>query len=100
MAKMITEAIEFPGFAFIQALSHCITFCPEQSKWKDIVRPFDQEATRDPVVAAQRIHADDGFSAGVIYRNPRRCWPVEVLDATGRNHIGSAVEELGKEFKL
>lgn len=100
MAKMIAEAIEFPGFAFIQALSHCITFCPEQSQWKDIVRPFDGETTNDSVVAAQRIHGDDGFSAGVIYKDPRPCWPVESLDETARSHIPDALNALGQEFRL
>jgi len=100
MAQMIAEAIEFPGFAFIQALSHCITYCPEQSQWKDIVRPFELDATNDSVVAAQRIHADDGFSAGVIYKNPRPCWPIEHLDSSGRDHIGNAVDALGKGFEI
>ena len=100
MAQMIAEAIEFPGFAFIQALSHCITYCPEQSQWKDVVRPFELNATDDSVVAAQRIHADDGFSTGVIYKNPRPCWPIEHLDNSGRDHIEDALNALGEGFAL
>lgn len=77
LAKMISEAIEFKGFAFIQALSQCITFCPEQKEWKEIVREFDQPFTDDSVEAAMRLHGDDGFSKGVIYRKERPIWPPE-----------------------
>ncbi len=57
-----------PGFAFVQVLSPCPTFRPEQMEWKHHVRGFVQQATSDPVEAAQRIQADDGMSTGIIYR--------------------------------
>ena len=100
MAQMIAEAIEFPGFAFIQALSHCITYCPEQSQWKEIVRPFESEATQDSVIAARRIHGDDGFSTGVIYKNPRPTWPVETLSDTEGAQVEARLKALGQEFQI
>jgi 2-oxoglutarate ferredoxin oxidoreductase subunit beta len=69
LAKLLVDAIRHPGFAFVQALSPCPTFRPEQMDWKRQVRAFNLEATNDPVEAARRIQADDGMSTGVIYRN-------------------------------
>ncbi|MGD8578840.1 MAG: thiamine pyrophosphate-dependent enzyme, partial [Lysobacterales bacterium] len=68
LAKILVEAIQHPGFSFIQALSPCPTFRPEQMEWKRQVRPFEDERTADPILAAQRIQADDGMSMGVIFR--------------------------------
>jgi len=69
LAKILVEAIRHPGFAFVQALSPCPTFRPEQMDWKRMVRGFEQEATNDPMEAARRIHSDDGMSTGIIYRS-------------------------------
>ncbi|MDT8321041.1 MAG: thiamine pyrophosphate-dependent enzyme [Xanthomonadales bacterium] len=69
LAQMLVEAIEHPGFSFIQVLSPWPTFRPEQTQWKHQVRPFEGGPTGDPILAAQRIQADDGMSFGVIYKN-------------------------------
>jgi 2-oxoglutarate ferredoxin oxidoreductase subunit beta len=61
--------MEHKGFSFVQALSPCPTFRPEQMQWKQHVRVFDEETSSDPVEAAQRIQADDGMSTGIIFSN-------------------------------
>lgn len=80
LAKMIYDAMQFPGFAFIQVLSQCITFVPEQIAWKDQVHPFGK-TTDDAATAASMIHRDNeqtgGTGTGVIYKSPRPVWPVE-----------------------
>ena len=68
LARILVEAIEHRGFSFVQALSPCPTFRPEQMEWKHQVRGFEQETTSDPIEAVQRIQADDGMSTGVIFR--------------------------------
>jgi 2-oxoglutarate ferredoxin oxidoreductase subunit beta len=68
LARILVEAIRHPGFAFVQTLSPCPTFRPEQMEWKRQVRAFAEETTGDPVEAARRIQADDGMSLGIIYR--------------------------------
>jgi 2-oxoglutarate ferredoxin oxidoreductase subunit beta len=68
LARMLTEAIEHRGFSFIQVLSPCPTFRPEQMEWKHHVRVSGEEATDDPTVAARRIQAGDGMSTGILYR--------------------------------
>ena len=69
LAKILVAAIEHKGFSFIQALSPCPTFRPEQMQWKHHVQAFEAETTGDPIEAAQRIQADDGMSTGIIFRN-------------------------------
>lgn len=70
-AKLISEAIDHPGFSFIQVLSPCVTFRPEQRDWKKIVRPAPIEATTDPAAAARRLMTDDNFYLGVLYKGSR-----------------------------
>jgi len=69
LAKILVAAIQHKGFSFVQALSPCPTFRPEQMQWKKHVTAFEEETSSDPVEAAQRIQADDGMSSGIIYRN-------------------------------
>lgn len=61
MSKVFVDAIEHKGFAFVEVLSPCKTFRPEQMEWKHQVHLKATEATDDPVLAAQHIHADDGM---------------------------------------
>jgi 2-oxoglutarate ferredoxin oxidoreductase subunit beta len=75
LAQVIHEAMIFPGFAFIQVLSQCITFVPEQLAWKDAVHPIG-DTSSDSATAAALIHNDDGTGTGIIYRNSRPAWPL------------------------
>jgi 2-oxoglutarate ferredoxin oxidoreductase subunit beta len=69
LAKILVAAMQHEGFSFVQALSPCPTFRPEQMQWKHHVRAFEAGTTSDPIEAAQRIQADDGMSAGIIFQN-------------------------------
>jgi 2-oxoglutarate ferredoxin oxidoreductase subunit beta len=93
LAKILFEAMQHPGFAFIQVLSKCKTFVPEQEAWKNLVNAFD-ETTSDPSVAGTLLHSDDGFQTGILYRNPRPVWPVPHEQAQ------TPPENLRKEFRL
>jgi len=68
LARILVEAINHPGFSFIQVLSPCPTFRPEQMEWKHHVRVSEIETTDDPILAVQRIQADDGMSTGILYQ--------------------------------
>ena len=70
-AALLTEAIRYPGFSFVEILSPCVTFRPEQRDWKEAVRPTPVEPTDDPARAARRLITDDGFNIGVLYRGTR-----------------------------
>ena len=69
LARILVSAIEHKGFSFVQALSPCPTFRPEQMQWKHHVQAFEAEVTSDPIEASQRIQADDGMSTGLIFRS-------------------------------
>jgi 2-oxoglutarate ferredoxin oxidoreductase subunit beta len=71
VARLIVEAIRHPGFSFVEVLSPCVTFRPDQRSWKESVRPAAVEATDDPARAARRLMTDDGFNVGVLYTGNR-----------------------------
>jgi 2-oxoglutarate ferredoxin oxidoreductase subunit beta len=71
-ADTIAKAIRHPGFAFVQVLSPCVTFRPEQRGWRNLVHPAPVEPTDDPARAARRLLTDDSFFTGVLYHNQHR----------------------------
>jgi len=93
LAKILVAAIEHKGFSFVQALSPCKTFRPEQMGWKKQVRGFGDEATADATLASERIHADDGMSTGVIYQ---RGYPVY---QPGGREVGD-LQQFDREFEI
>ncbi|MCL4791299.1 MAG: 2-oxoacid:ferredoxin oxidoreductase subunit beta [Gammaproteobacteria bacterium] len=74
-AKIIVEAVHHPGFSFVEILSPCVTYRPDQRAWKDCVRSAPVEPTDDAARAARRLMTDDGFNLGVLYRGDR--WPYQ-----------------------
>jgi len=70
-ADILAQAIRTPGFSFVEILSPCVTFRPDQREWKNVVRPAPVETTDDPVLAARRLLTDDGFNIGVLYSGNR-----------------------------
>jgi 2-oxoglutarate ferredoxin oxidoreductase subunit beta len=93
-AALIAQAIKHPGFSFVEVLSPCVTFRPEQKEWKSMVRPAPVEATDDPVQAARRVMTDDGMNLGVLYAGDR---PPYALDY-GR--APKNVTDLEMEFRV
>mgnify|MGYP006289736345 CR=1 FL=1 len=74
MAKLLAEALAFPGFSFLHVLSQCITFCPEQVDWKGLVREREVPAATTAAQAAAVLHDDSGFQIGLLYREERPAW--------------------------
>lgn len=70
-ARMIAEGIRHPGFSFIEIMSPCVTFRPDQRQWKQMVRSSPVPPTDDPARAARRLMTDDGFNIGVLYAGRR-----------------------------
>jgi 2-oxoglutarate/2-oxoacid ferredoxin oxidoreductase subunit beta len=86
-ADILVEAVRHPGFSFVEILSPCVTFRPDQREWKTKVHPAPVAATSDPARAARRIMTDDGMNIGILYRGDRR--PYE-------SKIGAKIAELAK----
>jgi len=70
-AAILAEAVRHPGFSFVEVLSPCVTFRPEQREWKTRVHAAPVEPTDDPGRAARRLMTDDGFNIGVLYQGSR-----------------------------
>jgi len=86
--------VRHPGFSFVEILSPCVTFRPEQRGWKEAVRPSPVEPTDDPARAARRLMTDDGFNIGVLFQGNRPPFSGTAAKAT------HAVADLEKGFLL
>ncbi|MCU7934798.1 MAG: 2-oxoacid:ferredoxin oxidoreductase subunit beta [Candidatus Thiodiazotropha sp. (ex Dulcina madagascariensis)] len=94
LTRLLVEAMQHPGFSFVQVLSGCVTFRPDQRGWKALVHPFINDLpTEDRVKAAQIIQADDGKATGVIYATEFPVWQPE-------NRTETELSELEEEFYL
>ncbi len=93
-ADMLVEAIRTPGFSFVEILSPCVTFRPEQRAWKNVVHPASVQWTDDPARAARRVMTDDGFNVGVLYKGSRPAYQPPVGRARKQ------VADLEKEFAI
>jgi 2-oxoglutarate ferredoxin oxidoreductase subunit beta len=71
LADILVQGIRTPGFSFIEVLSPCVTFRPEQKEWKKMVRAGNLSSTADVALAARQIYADDGMNLGVLYAGDR-----------------------------
>jgi len=96
MSKILVSALEHPGFSFVQVLSPCKTFRPEQMQWKKQVHNTFV-LTDDTAQAAQAIHNDDGMGLGIVFQRDIPVWslvnkniPKETID----------VNVLASEFNL
>ncbi len=93
-ADIIAQAMKHPGFSFVEILSPCVTFRPEQRDWRKLVRPAEVEATDDAALAARRLTKDDGMNIGVLYAGDRVPYPASVRQPR------CSVADLEAEFEL
>jgi len=93
-AEILARAIRHPGFSFVEILSPCVTFRPEQREWKAQTRPAPVASTGDPARAARRLMTDDGFNIGVLFEGDRPTCPIGPVPAT------CTPEQLEEEFAL
>ena len=93
-ARIIVEAVRHPGFSFVEILSPCVTYRPDQRAWKERVHRAPVDATDDAARAARRVMTDDGFNLGVLYRGSRPPYtPPNVK-------VIADLAELEREFEL
>lgn len=94
LTKLLVDAIEHPGFAFLHVLSPCQTYRPEQKDWKHLIHPCRLAGPTDnPVEAARRIQADDGMATGLLYAQHLPVWQP-------RNQPSATIEDLELEFRI
>ena len=98
MAKLLAEALEFPGFSFLHVLSQCITYCPEQTDWKSIVHERDGGPATAAGEAATLLHRQDRFETGLLYRDERPMWSPPRVDKAGDD--SDVLDALATAFEL
>ena len=93
LAELIVEGIRWPGFAYIEVLSPCVTFRPEETAWKKLVRPDALATVPDRAAASAAVLADDGFGLGVLYRGERSAAPT-------RGPVTTTLGAVARQFEL
>ncbi len=93
LTKLLVEAIQHPGFAFLHVLSPCQTFRPEQKEWKHLVHACRLGPTDNPAQAAHLIQADDGMGLGILYAQRQPVWQPA-------NHATASPSAFDQEFRL
>ena len=73
LSRLLVEAIDYKGFAFVHVLSPCQTFRPEQKAWKTQVHPCEPDSV-DLRDVQRCVQMDDGLALGVLYRHPMSVW--------------------------
>lgn len=71
VARLIVEGVHHPGFSFIQVLSPCVTYRPEQREWKQAVHASGDQPPQLVAEAMHRLASDDGFTTGVLFAGNR-----------------------------
>jgi len=74
LTKLLVGAIQHSGFSFLQVLSPCQTFRPEQKTWKTEVHPWSTGPTDDAAEAAGLILSDDGRAVGLLFGQRLPIW--------------------------
>jgi 2-oxoglutarate ferredoxin oxidoreductase subunit beta len=88
-AETIAQAIRHPGFSFVEVMSPCVTFRPEQREWKNTVRPAPVERTDDAGLAARRLLGDDGMNIGVLFAGTRAPYPLQRRPSVDANALAA-----------
>jgi 2-oxoglutarate ferredoxin oxidoreductase subunit beta len=94
LAELVAQAVRHPGFSFVEVLSPCITFRPEQLEWKKMVRPGALKPTADLTRASRNILRDDGFGLGVLFAGERPAFQPRGVQAA------RPVSDLERRFAL
>jgi len=92
--RAFSSQMKGQGFSFVEILSPCVTFRPEQKGWKEQVHPTPLEPTDDPGRAARRVMTDDGLNIGVLYAGDRTPYPL------GPRGTRASIENMEAEFAL
>lgn len=71
LTELIVQAVEHPGFSFIDALSPCTTFFNTQETWKEQVTDVAPDHDVTDRSSAFDLALRGGFSLGILYRRER-----------------------------
>ena len=90
LAEILGAAMRHPGFSFVETLSPCVTFRPEEMAWKKTVTRGALQPTDDRAAAIVRALAADDLASGVLYQGDRPAYPDGRAEPTGLDAIEQA----------
>ena len=93
LAATIVEGSRWPGFAYIEVLSPCVTFRPEQRDWKYQVRKDALALQADRAAATAAALSDDGLGLGVLFKGER-------APAIGKAKANITLADIERQFAL
>ena len=95
LTRLLAAAIQHRGFAFVQVLSPCRTFRPEQQDWKRLVHPCKIDPAHDTAHAAELIQRDDGMALGILFDQQIPAYAAAVTaDGAGTGTLADIEAEL------
>jgi 2-oxoglutarate/2-oxoacid ferredoxin oxidoreductase subunit beta len=98
LTELIVQAVEHPGFSFIDALSPCVVFNNHMDEWKQAVTDVAPDHDVSSKAAAFELALRGGFSLGIVYRERRPTLGekyAEVLSHTKENDLESMIDAFG-----
>ena len=82
LADILVAAMKHPGFSFVEVLSPCITFRPEEMDWKKAIKRNAIQTTSDRKAAMAAVIGADELMSGIIFEGDR--------PAYGQAHVAPA----------
>jgi 2-oxoglutarate/2-oxoacid ferredoxin oxidoreductase subunit beta len=95
LTELIVQAIEHPGFSYIDAMSPCVVFNNHQEEWKQMVTEVAPDHDVTDKVRAFDLALRGGFSLGIIYRERRQTLDQKyraLIDASKENDVERMLE--------
>lgn len=71
LAEILVAAMKHPGFSFVEVLSPCITFRPEEMDWKKAIKRNAIQTTSDRKAAMAAVMGADELTSGIIFEGER-----------------------------
>jgi 2-oxoglutarate ferredoxin oxidoreductase subunit beta len=100
LTELIKRAVQHPGFAFIQAISPCVTFFDTYAQFKETTAPIpeDHDPT-DPAAAIQLALKRDAQYLGVFYEEDQLSHHARVNRVREKAGSDFSLEDLLKGFE-
>ncbi len=92
LSKLITAGIQHRGFSFIEVLSPCVTFRPEELNWRHEAEPLDAPPTDDLCTAMHNLLNHHHLTTGIYYQADLPVWAPDTAEAV-------ALQQLEEDFQ-
>jgi len=83
LTEILVQAIQHPGFAFVEVLSPCITFHNLYQHFKEVLQPIPRDHDVTDITAAMALAlVDPALYHGIFYAQPRPCFEDTIAQLT------------------